>query len=90
MGSTFCRGYSGITFNIGSDSACLIVLAAAYISNPKEVDFYKIVLTNLVRIEGTNIGKAEKDWSTSGYLDYFKRVFNSQNQLILLCRYMLK
>ena len=28
LGSTFCRGYSGITFNIGSDSACLIVIPA--------------------------------------------------------------
>ena len=29
-GSTCCRGYSCITFNIGSDSACLIVLYLIY------------------------------------------------------------
>ena len=40
MGSWFCRGYSGITFNIGSDSACLNVRKHISLLSPKTPSIY--------------------------------------------------
>ena len=52
MGSTFRRGYSGTTFNIGSDSACLIVIQRTVTHTERVLYITRVELTVVFNTQG--------------------------------------